>query len=393
MKASINNSLISKIEAKPKPYDIRDNRLTGFLIRVNPTGRSIYVCQYSRGRRINIGAVGIMTPAQARERAKQILGDAAKGIDPTLELKKKSILNYNDFIRKEYGPWRTSNRKGGADDIKRLMSNFSDLLGSKSLDEITPLLIERWRSKRLNEGSKPATVNRNINNLKASLSKAKEWGIIDSLPLQNIKPVKVDRSGKVRFLSKNELRSLYKVMDQREAEIRGHSKNNHLIDDLKAMVIISLNTGLRRGELVSLKWENVSIKSALITVIGENAKSGKTRHIPLNDFALAAIKKLKKQDLNSDLLFSGAQGNKFMQLRRTWNKVLTKAQIENFRWHDMRHHFASWLVMSGVDLNTVRELLGHSDIQMTLRYAHLAPEHKANAVAKLSSINGGAMDG
>ena len=83
------------------------------------------------------------------------------------------------------------------------------------------------------------------------------------------------------------------------------------------------------------------------------------------------------------LVFCNQEGKKFTDVKKAWGAIKEAAKIKNFRWHDMRHHFASRLVMEGVDLNTVRELLGHADIKMTLRYAHLAPEHKARAVEKL----------
>jgi site-specific recombinase XerD len=83
------------------------------------------------------------------------------------------------------------------------------------------------------------------------------------------------------------------------------------------------------------------------------------------------------------LVFVNGEGQRFGWIKTSWSKLLKDAEIENFRWHDMRHHFASHLVMGGVDLNTVRELLGHSDYAMTLRYAHLAPEHKLKAVEVL----------
>jgi integrase len=152
------------------------------------------------------------------------------------------------------------------------------------------------------------------------------------------------------------------------------------------MVILSLNTGLRRGEIYSLKWENVDLKLAVLTIEGSYAKSGKTRHIPLNTEALHVLKTWRSQTDGHDLVFPNKNGYRFDNLKKSWTRIISQAKIANFRWHDMRHHFASKLVMAGVDLNTVRELLGHSDMTMTLRYAHLAPEHKAAAVEKLVPI-------
>jgi len=150
------------------------------------------------------------------------------------------------------------------------------------------------------------------------------------------------------------------------------------------MVLISLNTGLRQGELFNLKWENINFERATLTVTANNAKSGKTRHVPINSTTLQILKNWRMQVQQNKFVFSSKKtGMSFNNVNKAWRSILESAEIENFRWHDMRHHFASKLVMANVDLNTVRELLGHADIKMTLRYAHLAPEHKANAVEKL----------
>ena len=157
-------------------------------------------------------------------------------------------------------------------------------------------------------------------------------------------------------------------------------------DHLKPLVIVSLNTGMRRGELFALTWESVDLQGGRITVHGATAKSGRTRHIPLNAEALDVLRGWREQSRTQDRTrFPGQERRSFNNVRRSWEGVLRKADIAGFRWHDLRHTFASKLVMAGVDLNTVRELLGHSDYAMTQRYAHLAPEHKAAAVAKLVS--------
>ncbi len=150
------------------------------------------------------------------------------------------------------------------------------------------------------------------------------------------------------------------------------------------MVLLSINTGLRRGELFYLTWEMVSLPKASLILSGKITKNKNSRFIPLNNEAYQILDHLQKKAHTIDgLVFSSKNNQPFNHVKRSWGSLLKKANITHFRWHDLRHHFASKLVMAGVDLNTIRELLGHSDISMTLRYAHLAPEHKIKAVKKI----------
>ena len=119
-------------------------------------------------------------------------------------------------------------------------------------------------------------------------------------------------------------------------------------------------------------------------MVAAHAKSGKTRYVPLNDEAVRILKTWRTSDVTpTGYVFPGAGGERLIDVKTAWKPLLRVAGVTGFRFHDLRHTFASRLVMAGVDLNTVRELLGHADLKMTLRYAHLAPEHKAAAVAKL----------
>lgn len=151
-------------------------------------------------------------------------------------------------------------------------------------------------------------------------------------------------------------------------------------DHLKPLVLVSLNTGMRRGEIFNLKWSAVNIDTKTITVRGETTKTNDTRHIPMNREALSTLTDWKKQSNESQYVFPSQTGERLEDVKSAWSKLLERSRIERFRWHDMRHDFASRLVMAGVPLNTVRDLLGHADIKMTLRYAHLAPATKAAAV-------------
>ena len=367
---------VNSAKPKEKPYDIRDSKVTGFLLRVLPTGKKKYYCQYSRGKRKFIKDAALWTPTQAREEAKAILGKAASGYD--LSISRAEKITLKTFIEDEYGPWVEVNRKDGEATLKRLKSRFDRFL-SKKLSEVSADDAEKWRTSRLKDGAKPATVNRDITTLKATLSKAVEWGMMPANPLASVKPLKVDTRGKVRFLSKDEEMRLRKLLD---------SKGGRRPKLMKPLILLALNTGMRRGELFHLTWKNVNFSTKTITVAGEKAKSGSTRHIPMNAEAVQLLEDWKKIS-KGELVFPGKDGAPLNNTKKSWATILDDAKIEGFRFHDLRHTFASNLVMAGVDLNTVRDLLGHGDLKMTLRYAHLAREHKAAAVELLAGACNG----
>ena len=412
MIAKISNSLLrsKRVLPREKPIEIRDPKIKGFLLRIQPSGIMSYVIEYGRGKRLTLCRVGEKTPAQARKIAEDVRSKAKLarktkmsaaqlreelikeliGIDEITSTDEDTIT-LESFLDDRYGPWIKSNKKYAANgqELKRIKSRFSDLMG-KRLDEVHPWLIEKWRLKNKR---KPTTINRDIAALKAAFGRATEWGFIDRNPIAKIKPLKVDNSPKPRFLSDTEQQRLLAALDARELRLRA-LKDKHkpyisavqYVDFLKPMTLLALHTGMRRGEIFSLTWEALDLERRILTVGGMSAKSGKTRHIPLNTTCWNVLNQWADQMqpfTKIDYVFPSKTGGKLNNIRKAWKSVMTDARIENFRWHDLRHHFASSLVQRGVDLNTVRDLLGHADLKMTLRYAHLSPDQKAAAVELL----------
>jgi integrase len=409
MQAAVTQKLVTTLRTQakageiPKPIEVRDPDIKGFILRVQPSGTAAYIIQLARAKRLTIGDAAILTPAQARQKAKAALGALAEGRDPRTALKAAEtaqVATLGAFIEDHYLPWAKANRKSGDATVARIRACFLAEFGDTPIDRLTPMALERWRLGRLQQGRTVATVNRDLMSLKAALARAVDWELIDRHPLDKIKPGKVDTAGVVRYLSPDERSRLYAALEARDAEARAardrgnawrQERGRDLLppigsfaDHLTPMVVLSLNTGLRRGEVFGLKWTDLDLNRATLVIRGEGAKSGKTRHLPLNDAAVQALRTWHSQCPEGEVLvFPGRTGEKLNNTKRAWAGVLADAGITGFRWHDMRHDFASRLVMCGQDLNTVRELLGHSDLTMTLRYSHLAPQHKADAVAKL----------
>lgn len=390
MATDLTKRLIDAAKPKLKPYELRDNMVRGLILRVQPTGLRAWIVERARGQRRTLPQPYPTTTLEAaRTQAMALLAGAEPWDRPTVE----RVLTLRGFIREAYGPWAKAERKSGAATSARIESAFASLL-DKPVTAFTTWALDQWKRDRLTAGTQPATVNRDLNALRSALSKAVEWGALPANPIAAVKPAKVEKHDRVRYLSPAEETRLRQALADRDAAKIGarsrtmgaarqqHSKVKALAeggyaDYLTPLTLIALNTGCRRGELTGLTWDNVDLQGRTLSVTAATSKSQKTRHIPLNTEAVDVFRRWHKQHQKGAVFPVQSQ-------KKAWARLLVAAKLSDFRLHDCRHHFASRLAMAGVDLNTVRELLGHSDIKMTLRYAHLAAEHKAAAVEKLT---------
>ena len=251
-------------------------------------------------------------------------------------------------------------------------------IGDVLLSELTPVLISEHRellsqTETIRKTKKSnATVNRYLAALSTAISTAiNEWGWMEENPLRKVSKLKEPR-GRVRYLSDEE-RELLLIA----------CKESHN-PDLYLTVILAMSTGGRRAEIWGLSWKCVDLKNGFITF--EETKNDEPRSVPLTGHALEMmLERSKTRRIETNLVFpSRVDPQKHFDFRRPFVMALKAAQIEDFRWHDLRHCAASYLVMAGVDMRTVAEILGHKTIQMTQRYAHLSPEHLKDAVSKMN---------
>ena len=212
--------------------------------------------------------------------------------------------------------------------------------------------------------TKPATVNREIALLKHMYSKAIEWGKCRENSTKKVKLLKGEVK-RVRFLMPDEIQTLL-----------SNCKNY-----LKPIVIVAVHTGMRKGEILSLKWEQVNLEQRIITL--HDTKNSERRDIPMDETVKITLQEIEK---TGPCVFSNGDGESLGDWRHAFEGAVRRSGIEDFHFHDLRHTFASNLVMAGVDLMTVKELMGHKDLTMTLRYAHLAPDHKARAINILDRV-------
>ncbi|MGB3480337.1 MAG: tyrosine-type recombinase/integrase [bacterium] len=245
--------------------------------------------------------------------------------------------------------------------VKNLMGSFKGL----PVLEVTAQDMERYKNMR-KEMVSPATINRELSCVKHMFTKAVHWGYLNDNTLRTVTKFR-EPPGRKRYLRDEEIeRLLYCCADH-----------------LRPIVITALNTGMRKGEILGLKWSDVDMINKAITV--KFSKNHESRSIPINDELYATLIKLPNNSNGSDFVFLGKHGVPIRSIQNAWERALKNAKINDFRFHDLRHTFASKLAIQGVSMRIIQELLGQKTILMTMRYSHLSNKTLRNAVDKLAS--------
>lgn len=295
----------------------------------------------------------------------QIRVDTRKGELPEIKRIKPTTFN---ALAHEYELWAEKQRgfRSKKGYIKKLMARF----GSVNLIQMKTQAIERYQSELLKEGLKPSSTNRIMATLKHMITKAVEWEMVAEETLRKVRKVKQlqEHNRRLRFLSKEEITNLLDACDAH----------------LRPIVNMALNSGMRKGEILNLVWDHIDLKHRFILL--ENTKNGERREIPINHILYDTLIALPRH-IECPYVFWQGEGKSYQDVKRSFNSACKRAGIKDFRFHDLRHTFASHLIMAGSDLTTVKELLGHKTITMTMRYAHLAPSHKVKAVAMLEQLH------
>ncbi len=405
MKAKLTNARAKAFEPADKLYDVYDTEIAGFVLRVRPTGGKTYFLFYrnkdGKKRTYTIGSG--LTATQARDIAQKVNGDIKNGIDPNQrdsdqrqEAQRLAKTTFAVFLEDVYKDWLAENRKSGMHAYRRLKGSF-ECFESKQIDQITNWDMERWRRARKQSGASDSTVKNDVAEMKAMLNRARQWNFITAHQLVDYRLPKSPKVRIERFLSDDESQRLHKALDERELKgqcdrqsfnewraERGYEPYpiyTGYTDHLMPMVLLALNTGMRRNEVFTLEWSDINLTTKTIRIRSEIAKSKSERFIPMNENLQSVLNKWRSTQSDvTGLVFPNAEGKPFDNIFKSWTSLLESAEIERFRFHDLRHNFASQLVMKGVDLYTVKELLGHSTITVTERYAHLAPKKLADAV-------------
>jgi integrase len=258
----------------------------------------------------------------------------------------------------------------------RLKLHLLPVFGRMKLGDVGARDIERYKAMKLAEEQSPKSINNHLTVLRRLLGVAAEWGIIPAVP--KFKLLKCPKP-KFDFLTFEESDRLIRAAEE----------------PWKTEVIVALRTGLRHGELHGLQWDDVDLVSGRLVVRRSlwrkqfvTPKNGKEREIPLSDDAIAALK--RHRHLKGDLVFSAEDGNLLLATACKWPlwRACKKTGLRGIQWHVLRHTFASHLVMRGAPLKAVQEMMGHSTMEMTMRYSHLSPDARRDAVKLLDSKQG-----
>lgn len=311
----------------------------------------------------------VIKHAQNQEEAViALLHEVQREYDKQYQPSRRKKINFKEFASLYLEEYAKLRKKSWKTDEYYLQANLIPYFGSRYLSQIDQGLVEKYQMKRVKDGVQVSTVNRELACMRKLFNKAIDWGYATDNPV-----------AKVEFFSEVGREKQRELTMEEEKRLLEASENH-----IRSMIITGLQTGMRKGEILNLMWEDVDLKNGVITVRSEYSKNSRSRKIIFNGILKAELSRLKKQNGHSPYVFLNPRtGKPYADTKKAFKGACDRAEVKGLRFHDLRHTYASRLVANGVDIITVKELLGHSKVAMTERYTHSNDERKKRAAELL----------
>lgn len=307
----------------------------------------------------------VVPHAQSREEAEYaLMFEKQKVFDRKYRIEqRRQKIGFSDFAQIYVEDYMMTARRNFQSDVYRL-NELNSFFKDTDLRDITPFTVERFRKSRLKAGNSKSTVNRYTALLKTMLNTAIQENYAEENPVTKVKLYSEKDNLCERILTEQEEIRLYEAS----------------ADYLRPIITVALNTGMRKGEILNLKWSQVDLKTKRLRV--EKTKSQKLRFIPMNDNVFNELN-VQPKDGGVYVFANPATGRPYYDVKRQFRNACLKADIEGLRFHDLRHTFATRLVEKGIHIKKIRDLLGHFSVTVTERYTHSTDEGMRKAVELL----------
>ena len=363
--------------------EITDKACKGLVLEVRQSGGKTYYLRYTnhRGkqRQYRIGNATVLTLSQARSKSKLALNQAALGQDPCEEKEQtKQVPTFADFIADQYMPYVKSYKRSWDTDVSLLKNHLLPRFGKRYMDEITRQDIVNMHTDRKASGAAAGSANRLLIMMRYIFNLALKWEVpgIKVNPCKGI-PLMEENNKMERYLSVEEAQRLYEAVCKSENTM------------LKYIVPMLILTGARKREVLDAKWDDFDLGRRAWRI--PISKSGKARHVPLSDGALALLATMPRA-MDCKWAFANPEtGKPYVSIFCAWNTARKSVGLSDVRMHDLRHSFASLLINSGRTLYEVQHILGHTQVKTTQRYAHLSQDTLLAAANSATAALGAAM--
>jgi len=344
--------------------DLYDTTITGFTLEVRPSGVKTYYLRYrdkyGKQKQYRIGNTNSLSFARAKNTAQQIKTRVVLGEDPMVEkVNIRQTPRLESFVESHFLPYIKQYKRGWKTNESTLKNHILPEFGGLFLDQITSSAIIDFHCAMSDKGYAAVTCNNAVIMLRYIFNLAKKW---------NIKGTDHNPAAGIALFEVNNQRERY--LTRREVQLLKDAINESENTQLKHIVVVLLFTGCRKRELLDAKWEHIDIERRLWRI--PTSKSGKLRHVPLSDTVIDILKQVPRFEGCPYVLPNPQTHKPFNTIYYSWNTARTRAAMPDLRMHDLRHSFASFLINSGRSLYEVQNILGHSQLATTQRYAHLS---------------------